>query len=139
MKAYFWALTQSDICSLAFQLATRNNIKNPFSVIKAYVGRNRLRVEYEKYKFSPTRIWNVDETGCSFVQSKQPEILAAKGKRQIGCMASVARGSLITVISCMSAGRTSVLPFFIFPRKKHFSLLMEHAPPDSGSVCHISK
>ncbi|XP_050340939.1 uncharacterized protein LOC126767492 [Bactrocera neohumeralis] len=177
MEAKFWGLTRSDVRSLAFQLAKRNNIENPFSIIRECAGKdwlrsflnrhkteislrsatgtsierikgfnvenvskfyNLLEQEFEKHKFSATRIWNVDETGVSIVQSKQPKILAAKGKRQIGCMTSAERGSLITVISCMSAGGAFVPPFFIFPRKNPSPLLMKHAPPGSDSACHIS-
>jgi hypothetical protein len=37
--------------------------------------------------YPPSFIFNVDETGLIVVQKKQPEILAIKGKRQIGALA----------------------------------------------------
>lgn len=97
-----------------------------------------LEEEYCKHKFPAGRIWNVDETGLSVVQSKQPKVLARKGKRQIGAMTSAERGSLITVISSMSAGGAFVPPYFIFPRKNQHPLLMKEAPPGSESSCHVS-
>jgi len=43
---------------------------------------------YEKelaaHDYPPSPIFNVDETGLTVVQKKQPKILALKGKRQIG-------------------------------------------------------
>lgn len=87
---------------------------NAKNVAKFY---SLLEQEYEKYKFSSTRIWNVHETGVSFVQRRQPKILAAEGKKQIGYMTSAERCSFITVVSCMTVGGTFVPPYFIFPRK----------------------
>ncbi|XP_067627379.1 uncharacterized protein [Eurosta solidaginis] len=99
---------------------------------------NLLENEYVKHNFSATRIWNVDETGLSVVQSRQPKVIAQKGKRQIGAMTSAERGSLITVITCMSAGGSFVPPYFIFPRKNNHPLLMKYAPPGAKSSCHLS-
>lgn len=99
---------------------------------------NLLEEEYTKHNFSPSRIWNVDETGISVVPSKQPQIIARKGKKQIGMMTSAERGSLVTVITCMSAGGAFVPPFFIFPRKNHNPLRMKDSPPGSKSACHLS-
>lgn len=97
-----------------------------------------LEKEYSQYNFPPTAIWNVDETGISVVQSHNPRIIARKGKRQIGDMTSAERGSLITVIACMSAGGSFVPPYFIFPRKNSNPSLMKNAPPGSDYACHIS-
>ena len=62
---------------------------------------------YEKelaaHDYLPSIIFNVDETGLTVVQKKQPKILALKGKRQIGALTAACRGSLITIIVCMSA------------------------------------
>ena len=59
---------------------------------------------YEKelaaHDYPPSSIFNVDETGLTVVQKKQPKILALKGKRQIGASQ---RGSLITTVACISA------------------------------------
>lgn len=97
-----------------------------------------LEDEYEKHKFPATHIYNVDETGLSVVQNKLSKVIGKKGKRQIGAMTSAERGSLITVISCMSAAGNFVPPYFIFPRKNHNVQLMKDAPPGSQSSCHLS-
>ena len=62
---------------------------------------------YEKeladHDYLPSLIFNVDETGLTVVQKKQPKILARKSKRQIGALTAAYSGSLITIIACMSA------------------------------------
>lgn len=69
-------------------------------------------------KFPAHRIFNVDETGVSVVQSRNPEIIALKGKKQIGVLSAAERGALITVVCSMSPGGSFVPPLIIFPTKK---------------------
>lgn len=96
-----------------------------------------LSKQYEVHNFQPHRIFNVDETGFSVVQSKHPQIAATKGKRQIGILTSAERGSLITSVMCMSASGIFVPPLFVFPKKKKNTLLMRGAPP--GSIANFHK
>ena len=90
---------------------------------------------YEKeraaHDYPPSRIFNVDETGVTVVQKKQPKILALKGKRQIGALTAAERDSLITIVVCMSASGIFVPPLIIFPRKNANHLLTRGAPPDT--------
>jgi hypothetical protein len=164
----YFGCTREDVRRLAFQLAVRNKIPNPFSTAKEATGKdwfNRFmkrhsdklslpqptgtstaRVTgfnkepagiffdlYEKelaaHDYPPSRIFNVDETGVTVVQKKQPKILALKGKRQIGALTAAERGSLITIVVCMSASGIFVPPLIIFPRKNANHLLIRGAPP----------
>ena len=50
----------------------------------------------ERYCFTPEKIWNLDETGCTTVQ-KTKKIIAATGIKQVGAMVSSERGILITL------------------------------------------
>ncbi|XP_055642344.1 uncharacterized protein LOC129779099 isoform X2 [Toxorhynchites rutilus septentrionalis] len=61
-------------------------------------------------KFPPHRIYNVDETGVSVVQSRKPEIIALKGKKQVGVLSAAERGALITVVCSMSPAGSFVPP-----------------------------
>lgn len=85
---------------------------------KESVGKffDALEELYEQHSFPPDRIYNVDESGLSVVQSKVPYVVGLKGKRQIGTLTAAERGSLVTIIVCMSAGGTFVPPMLIFPR-----------------------
>jgi hypothetical protein len=42
--------------------------------------------ELAAHDYPPSIIFNVDETGLTVVQKKQPKILALKGKCQIGAL-----------------------------------------------------
>ncbi|KAJ8915989.1 hypothetical protein NQ315_016666 [Exocentrus adspersus] len=57
----------------------------------------------DKYKFSPSRIYNCDETGISTVPNKPSKILSLKGKKQVGVLSSAERGSLVTAKICFNA------------------------------------
>lgn len=74
---------------------------------------------YEKTKFTPDKIFHVDENGITVVQSKVAKIIALKGKKQIAALESGERGALITTVACMSASGSYVPPLVVFPRKKH--------------------
>ncbi|XP_075154745.1 uncharacterized protein LOC142228251 [Haematobia irritans] len=123
---------------ISLRKPTGTSIYRGFSRENVDLFFNSLEGEYNKHNFPPSRIWNVDATGLSVVPTHQPQVIARKGKKQIGMITSAERGSLVTVITCMSAGGAFVPPFFIFPRKNHNPLLIKDAPPGSKSACHLS-
>ena len=53
-------------------------------------------------KHNPARRYNCDKTGITIVQHKHTEILGLKGKRKISSLQSAERGSLVTVVNCVS-------------------------------------
>lgn len=99
---------------------------------------DNLEQEYNKYNFPPHRIFNVDETGLSIVQSKVLTVIGRKGKRQIAAITSAERGSLVTFVACMSAGGQFVPPLLIFPRKNRNDQLIRGAPPGTIYDIHPS-
>ena len=99
-------------------------------------GKEQVAVFFHLYEkelaahgYPPSRIFTINETGLTVVQKKQPEILALKGKCQIGALTAAERGSLVTVIVCVSASGMFVPPQIIFPRKNASHLLTRGAPP----------
>jgi len=75
------------------------------------VAFNRPKVEhfFDVYKqllidvpCTPSRIWNMDETGITNVQ-RPSKIIATKGQRTVGKVTSGERGATVTVICAMSA------------------------------------
>lgn len=108
---------------------TKENVKSFFDL---------LEKEFELFQFPPTRIYNVDETGLSIVQSKIPKVLASKGKKQVGALTSAERGSLMTICLAMNAAGDFVPPLIIFPRKKMNILLMKGAPIGAIARCQPS-
>lgn len=79
-------------------------------------------------KFSAHRIYNVDETGLTIVQSKNPLIIGLKGKKQIGVLSSAERGSLITIVCSMNATGSFIPPLIVFPSKKIQNSFKDGAP-----------
>lgn len=105
---------------------------NKPNVMKFY---NILQSVQEKRMFPPHRVFNVDETGLTTVQSKTSKVFALKGRRQVGSMTSAERGVLSTFAICMSAGGNYVPPLIIFPRTRMKPELQDGAPPGTEFTC----
>lgn len=93
---------------------------------------------FEKHKYTPDRIYNVDESGIAIVQTKIQEVIGLRGKRQIGSLTAAERGSLITIVVSMNASGTFVPPLVVFPRKNMNSQLEKGAPPGTVFAVHPS-
>lgn len=91
-----------------------------------------------KYKLTPERIFNVDETGMTTVPKSMPRIVGTKGKKQVGLLTSAERGQLVTVVCCFGADGSYMPPLFVFPRKRMKPELMLNAPRGSWALCHES-
>jgi hypothetical protein len=63
------------------------------------------------------RLYNYEENGITIVKRKHTKILGLKGKRQISSLQSAERGSLVTVIACMSPTGHVIPLLRVFPRK----------------------
>jgi hypothetical protein len=87
---------------------------------------------------NPARLYNCNKTGITIVQHKHPKILGLKGKRQISSAQSAVRGSLVTVVTCLSPTGNFVPPLLVFPRKYVKQELMSGTPPGTTHACHFS-
>lgn len=96
---------------------------------------DNLESAFKKHSYPANRIFNVDESGVTVVQSKVEPVIGLRGKRQVGSLTSAERGALITIVVCMSAGGDYVPPMVIFPRKYMNAQLQKGAPP--GAVFHV--
>lgn len=83
-----------------------------------------------KHKLTPSRIWNLDETGVTTVL-KPKKIVAQKGTKQVGAIVSAERGTLVTVELAASAAGNTIPPMFVFPRLKYKDLFLRDGPPES--------
>ncbi|XP_022198653.2 tigger transposable element-derived protein 2 [Nilaparvata lugens] len=93
---------------------------------------------YEKGKFTPDRIYNVDESGITVVQSKVAKVVGLKGKKQVASLTSGERGALITIVACMSASGSFVPPLVVFPRKNMSENRKKGAPVGTIFSAHPS-
>lgn len=177
LESRLFGLTLTEVRILAYELATKNNLKHMFNgelkmagkdwlygflkrhqkklslrdpentSISRAIGFNKqvvgkffdlLESLYNKYKFSPSDIYNVDETGITTVPNKPSKVLALRGKKQVGVLTSAERGVLVTAETCMSASGNFMPTMFIFPRKRDNPLLLDDAPPGSFAQYHPS-
>ncbi|KAJ8932510.1 hypothetical protein NQ314_014602 [Rhamnusium bicolor] len=97
---------------------------NKESVEKFY---SNLEQVLRKYKFSPRRIFNLDETGVTTVLPS-PKVVAEKCKRQVGQITSAERGSLVIVVCIVNAIGNFISPCLIFPRQTYLPHFIEGAP-----------
>ena len=107
----------------------RQSVNRVFDLLTALV---------EEHNFPPDKIYNVDETGMTTVQTRPSKIIALRGKRQVGALTSAERGTLVTTEICMSATGSFVPPMFVWPRARMKPELMDECPPGSISECHNS-
>ena len=70
---------------------------------------------WKRAQFFTDRIHNSDETGITTIQP-HGKVLAPKGRKQVGALASVERGSLVTMCNVISATRHALPPVVVVPR-----------------------
>ena len=86
-----------------------------------------------KYKFTPSKIFNADETGVSSVHTNRLKVMSVKGKKQVGKLTSAERGRNVTILLSVNAtGDVFVPPLFVFPRVRIDNDLKKDAP--AGSI-----
>ncbi|XP_031639947.1 uncharacterized protein LOC116351929, partial [Contarinia nasturtii] len=90
------------------------------------------------HEYAAQAIWNMDETGFSTVPTKIGKIVGRKGAKNVGVMASAERGTLVSMVACVSASGTYCPPFWIFPRKNMRSIFLERAPEGSEGMANGS-
>lgn len=81
-----------------------------------------------KFKFSPDRIYNMDETGVTTVQAKNPKVYGPKGSKNVGAAITAERGRTITAVFSMSAAGNYIPPMLIYPRKRMTATLQKNGP-----------
>jgi len=68
---------------------------------------DNLQWAMERYKFSASEIYNMNETGLTTVH-KPPKVIADRKCRQDGHVTSAEQGVLITMIGAVSASGNSI-------------------------------
>lgn len=89
-----------------------------------------LETTIEKHNIRSDMIYNMDETGVRTTSTRPPKVLSIHGKKQVGMVSSLEKGTLTTVVCCCSAsGNFAPPPFFIFKRKRFQARLLDGSLP----------
>lgn len=89
----------------------------------------------EKKGFTPDRIFNCDETGCTTVQKPRKQIVE-KGTKRVGSVVSQEKGTLVTMCATINAVGNSLPPFCVFPRVHTQELWEAFLPTGSRAEGH---
>ncbi|XP_055640903.1 uncharacterized protein LOC129778185 [Toxorhynchites rutilus septentrionalis] len=89
-------------------------------------------------QYTPSQIYNVDETSVSTVPNSSIKIAAKKGQKRVGIITSAERGESTTVVMCMSASGHYIPPMIIFPRMRMNDQLKTGAPHGTTFACNPS-
>ena len=104
----------------------REKIARFFSLLKAV---------YETENIEPRHIYNLDESGVTTVP-EPGKVLAIKGRKQVGRIASGEKGRTVTIVAAVSATGQFIPPAMIFPRQRMNDRLLHDAL--SGTVGYCS-
>jgi hypothetical protein len=87
---------------------------------------------------SPSRLYDLDETGIRVVQHKHIKVVCLEGKRQIAAPQAAERGALISILPRMSPVGHYIPPLVIFPRNNMKLETMHGIPAAIIHNCHPS-
>lgn len=118
MAGYDWYLNFKQRHKLSIRTPEATSMARATAFNRTTVSEffNNLTSTMDKYKFTPDKIYNMDETGVTTVQ-KPKQVPARQGQKQVGAITSAERGELTTVVCTISASGNHLPPLMIFPRK----------------------
>lgn len=116
---------------LRLRTAESTSLQRAVGFNKGQVTRffDKLTELIDKYNFSPSKVFNADETGVSCVHNNKVKVMSVKGKKQVGKLTSAERGRNVTVLLSINAtGDQFIPPLFVFPRTRIDNDLQKDAP-----------
>lgn len=133
-KWYYNFIKRHNNLSLRQPESTSLNRAKGFNKQRVYEYFDLLEALCDKHHLDATSVYNMDESGFSTVAKKCQKVLAKKGSRAVGGIASGERGVNTTIVCCVSAAGVYVPPMIIFKRKRYTVELSNGAPPGTKVV-----
>lgn len=96
---------------------------------------SNLQNVMDRFKFEPSQIYNMDETGVTTVQKNCPKIYGPKGMKRIGAAISAERGRTITAVFAVNVAGSYIPPMLIYPRKRMTPQLQKNGPMGCSYKC----
>lgn len=120
---------------LILSKAENTNAARSFGFTKTVVDEcyKLLHSIYDRYKFPPNRIYNMDETGITTVLYG-PKVLAKRSQKQVGQFVSRERGELVTFCGIISATGSA----YVYPRVRFKEEFLRGAPASSLGLSNKS-
>lgn len=114
-------------CSSVFN---KHNVNKYFENLERVIKRNPNFA-------NALRVYNLDETGTSIVQSVRNKILARKDQRRVSVKTSAERGLLVTTCIIVNALENIFPPIMIFPRKNFVNHMICGGYPGILGLAHL--
>lgn len=134
MALWFFKEKSCNIYSPTRGNACSMNCVTAFNKYEVALFFQNLKEFMEKYKFTGSKVYNMDETGVTTVQDPGT-IIAEKGQKGVGSITSYERGKNITIICAMSASGSYIPPMFIYPRQRMSPQLCKDGPAEAIYHC----
>lgn len=109
--------------------AYRASMANPVIIQDYFQKLDSLLIKLE-IKDKPNRIWNVDETGLSYV-TKPHKVVCQVGKKYVYKRTYGERGQIHTLVGCVSADGSFIPPMVIFKGVRWSDNLKTNCLPNS--------
>ncbi|KAJ8967555.1 hypothetical protein NQ314_002871 [Rhamnusium bicolor] len=100
----FYGLSTIEVRKLAYEMATKNEIRCPKSILKKH-----------PTLANGNRIFNLDETTTKTVPGES-RVIAKRGTKQVCPVTSGEKGILVTTCAIISASGNTIPPVMVFPR-----------------------
>ena len=106
---------------------------------KVDVGRfyTQLKKLIDEHKFTALDIYIMDESGIRTVLKNCGNVVALRGKKQVGSVTSAEHGITKTAVCCENAAGAYLPPMLIFMRKRMNPIHSDGAP--AGTLVTISE
>jgi hypothetical protein len=96
---------------------------------------DRLQIQLNTKKITPSNIWNFDETGFRVGQGKKETVVTRFGKSRTRIASASSRESL-TLIECVSASGKVIPPLIILAAKNHMEEWYQHLKEEDYLIAY---